>query len=477
MKGMMRKAWGALLAGSLVALAGCDNNGGGEKEVHFEYEGKNGPESWGSLKPEWATCGSGKEQSPIDLTTTAPPTNPKLVPDYAPSALTILNNGHTVQANYAPGSKLTVDGHEYALLQFHFHAESEHTVNGRHSPLEVHLVHKDSTGKLAVLGILIEEGAENLALKPVFDNLPAKKGEPQTIASATVDLADLLPENLSAWRYAGSLTTPPCSEQVSWQVLSTTVTASKAQIEKFTAIFENNARPAQALNARSVANAHFEYEGEDGPENWGELSSAWSLCGEGEAQSPIDIPAKTPGSSGPALETTYAAAPLNIVNNGHTVQVNYAAGNTLKVGDKTWELLQFHFHAGSEHTVAGKEYPLEMHLVHRDGSGGLAVVGVLIEEGDENAELAKVFDHLPATKGPAATVAGVSVNAANLLPPMPLASWRYNGSLTTPPCSEGVRWHLLSTPIQASAEQIEQFTALYEDDARPVQPLNGRSID
>jgi carbonic anhydrase len=220
--------------------------------------------------------------------------------------------------------------------------------------------------------------------------------------------------------------------------------------------------------------AEWSYDGDTGPQHWGDLSPSYATCAAGVEQSPIDIVGVAPAQS-PALEIDYHGTPLVIVNNGHTVEVEYHEGSTLSVDGHSWEVVQFHFHARSEHTVGGTSAPMEMHIVHRDEDGGLAVLGVFIEEGAENQPLAAVFDHLPTEPGDPEEIEGVEVSVADALPGE-LAAWRYDGSLTTPPCSQGVRWHVLSTPIEASAAQIRAFEAIFDHNFRPTQPLHGRVI-
>jgi carbonic anhydrase len=221
--------------------------------------------------------------------------------------------------------------------------------------------------------------------------------------------------------------------------------------------------------------AHFGYQGEAGPEHWGDISEEWEACEVGKAQSPVDLSASKAADL-PGLAFDYRPTPVAIVNNGHTVQVNYEKGSTLTVGGAVYELVQFHFHAPSEHTVDGKHHPLEMHLVHKDAAGKLAVVGVLVEEGEANPAFAPVFDHLPKMKAPLAVVPEARVNAEELLP-ADLAYYAYAGSLTTPPCSEGVHWKVLAKPVQMSKEQIEAFRRIYPGNNRPVQGLNGRVVE
>ncbi len=219
---------------------------------------------------------------------------------------------------------------------------------------------------------------------------------------------------------------------------------------------------------------HWTYEGPEGPEHWGELSPDYALCSTGAEQSPIDIPAGAPVNPA-GLGYNYQPSAVNIFNNGHTVQVNYDPGSTLQLDNDTYELVQFHFHAASEHTGNGQHAPMEMHLVHRNTSGGLAVVGVWLESGDENAAFAPVFNNLPATEGDPVAVPGETVNADNLLPGQ-RTYHRYSGSLTTPPCTQGVKWVMLNNPVELSATQIAAFTGLFDNNYRPVQPLNERAF-
>ncbi len=218
---------------------------------HWTYEGEEGPGHWGDLDPSFAACKTGKSQSPIDLAAAEQTDLPNIVFHYAPSGMTILNNGHTIQVNYDPGSSIELGGERYDLKQFHFHTPSEHSLEGKLYPLELHLVHQSQDGRLAVVGILFEAGVENPVLQAVWDKMPAT----QTDAAATgveIDAADFLPAVQSVYRYSGSLTTPPCSEGVTWSVMTSLVQASPAQIAAFEAIFEANNRPVQVLNARQL---------------------------------------------------------------------------------------------------------------------------------------------------------------------------------------------------------------------------------
>jgi carbonic anhydrase len=219
--------------------------------VRWSYSGDTGPEHWGELSPDYAACSKGLEQSPIDIPASTPLDTSGIAFSYQPSALTILNNGHTIQANYDKGSSISFHGTTYELVQFHLHAVSEHTIDGQHDPLEIHFVHRSAEGKLAVVGVMLETGAENPAYIPVFQNLPPAESEPAAVAGVTVDASQMLPAQREYWTYPGSLTTPPCSEGVTWLVMNTPVQVSGGQIAAFTSIYASNSRPVQPLNSRS----------------------------------------------------------------------------------------------------------------------------------------------------------------------------------------------------------------------------------
>lgn len=228
---------------------------------------------------------------------------------------------------------------------------------------------------------------------------------------------------------------------------------------------------------------HWGYEAEGGPPSWGTLSAKWAVCGDGKAQSPVDID-KTRKADLPALKAEFRPAELKIVhhehmadvvNTGHSIQVNYTEGDKLKLGNEEFELLQYHFHSPSEHTVAGKHFPMEMHMVHKSADGKLAVVGVFIEEGQVNAAFEPVWANLPQSKSTEYHLEHVKVDVNKLLPAS-TSSYRYTGSLTTPPCSEDVKWTIMTTPIQLSKKQIDDFRSIMKGNNRPTQKLNGRVI-
>ena len=236
-----------------VALLACSAGGALAGEApHWTYSGEEGPAHWGALDPAYAACATGLIQSPIDLGTGGSETEFHVEAAYAAVPLTILNNGHTVQVAAADAGELVSAGTSYSLVQVHFHAPSEHVIDGRPAPLEAHFVHKTADGKLAVLGVFVVEGAENPAFAALLSHLPETVAEAETFGDVAVDLAALLPQDMSVYRYMGSLTTPPCTEGVAWHVLRQPITASKDQIGRLALVLHGNARPVQPLNGRPL---------------------------------------------------------------------------------------------------------------------------------------------------------------------------------------------------------------------------------
>ena len=222
---------------------------------HWRYDGAQGPQHWGDLEPGFRTCATGRQQSPIDIPggDTVPLTPIRF--HYEATPLAIVHNGHTVQVNYAPGSHMDLDGTRYHLLQFHFHSPSEHTLAGQPAPMEVHFVHRSDAGGLAVIGVLFDVGGRNAALQEIWNFMPREQAPEHRYDKLMVNARDLLPDTLTHVRYAGSLTTPPCSEGVRWHVMDQHLTASRAQIDRFLEAVSPNARPPQAVNGRTLLRA------------------------------------------------------------------------------------------------------------------------------------------------------------------------------------------------------------------------------
>lgn len=241
----MKKNISLLLAAMLASPAAYAG-------AHWEYSGNEGPGNWGKLAPEFAACAMGKNQSPVDLKGAIKGQLAPIKFDYKTNAGEIINNGHTIQANYTPGSSISIDGVQFELKQFHFHAPSENLINGKSYPMEMHLVHADKDGNLAVVGVMFEEGAANPAIADLWKQMP-EKADGKNALAAQVNALKLMPAKQAYFRFNGSLTTPPCSEGVRWMVLKTPITASKEQLHAFEhAMHHANNRPVQAINARPI---------------------------------------------------------------------------------------------------------------------------------------------------------------------------------------------------------------------------------
>ena len=223
------------------------------EDVHWTYEGHVGPAEWGKLAPEFGACATGQRQSPIDLAGAGLQAGPDLALNWRPFAAAVENNGHTLQVAPTGESASTLDlgGKAYKFLQFHFHHPSEHAVAGGRWPLEVHMVHKSDAGDLAVTGILFRPGRENDTLGSILAPAPRTKGK--AALAGPIDMTHFLPASDATYRYAGSLTTPPCSEIVSWIVFREPVEAAVGQLETFARLFPMNARPLQSGFQRGIA--------------------------------------------------------------------------------------------------------------------------------------------------------------------------------------------------------------------------------
>jgi carbonic anhydrase len=228
-----------------------------------------------------------------------------------------------------------------------------------------------------------------------------------------------------------------------------------------------------SVSAIGSEGATWSYSGENGPDNWGTLSKENETCMYGRSQSPIDLEGTDPVRMHP-IETDYQVSSLALVNNGHTLQQTYEAGSWLKVGSKSYELLQFHMHSQSEHTVMGKSYPLELHFVHRDPAGTLAYIAVFVEEGAEHPAAKEFWNSLPLEPGQTYK-SDTKINARDLMP-FSKSYYRYMGSLTTPPCTEGVNWYVLKAPLQMSADQISSVQGIMGQNNRNTQPRFNRMI-
>jgi carbonic anhydrase len=226
-------------------------------------------------------------------------------------------------------------------------------------------------------------------------------------------------------------------------------------------------------NAHAANNAHWEYEGENGPMNWGKINSANSKCEIGERQSPIDIRDGIKVDLD-VLRFDYKPSSFSVIDNGHTIQVNVGSGNNITISGRSFELQQLHFHKPSEERINGKGFDMVAHLVHKDREGKLAVVAVLLEGGSANSVVQQIWNNLPLEKNEA--VKAINNLDLNQLLPSKRDYYTYMGSLTTPPCTEGVLWLVLKTSVELSADQIDIFNRFYPMNARPIQRTSTRVI-
>ncbi|MDH4120963.1 MAG: carbonic anhydrase family protein [Deltaproteobacteria bacterium] len=238
----------ALALAVMPALA-KEEHKGGHAGPHWTYEGNNGPAHWGDLDNAFEACKVGKEQSPIDVPGTAPKSSRKLEIHYQPAPVDLVNNGHTLQMTVAPGSYIVLDGTRYDLVQFHFHTPGENAVAGKTGDMVVHFVHKNAKGALAVIDVRMTAGAANPVVTALWKFFP-KKADEKALDKSTVNPAGMLPGSQTFYSFAGSLTTPPCSEGVTWMVMDQTISVDAKDLKTFGQVFGKNARPLQPMGSR-----------------------------------------------------------------------------------------------------------------------------------------------------------------------------------------------------------------------------------
>ncbi|WP_431468923.1 carbonic anhydrase [Sphingosinithalassobacter sp. LHW66-3] len=240
----------AMLLGA-AALAGCTvadtPPATGAHGATWGYEGATGPSAWGEISEDYALCTTGRQGSPVNLHDAIPAALGPVAIGWQPVEGEVVDTGHGVQVNVANAGGFTSRDHRYELLQFHFHTPAEHLLQGRRFPLEAHFVHRREDGMLGVIGVFVQEGTANPALQAVLDELEGERG-----AAARLAITNLLPQEPAVYRYAGSLTTPPCSETVDWFVMEQPITGSPEQIAALARLYADNARPVQPLNRRFI---------------------------------------------------------------------------------------------------------------------------------------------------------------------------------------------------------------------------------
>ena len=237
-------------------------------------------------------------------------------------------------------------------------------------------------------------------------------------------------------------------------------------------LFLTAASPGRSVGADPTPE-HWTYQGSEGAAHWGMLSLAYMACEAGSHQSPINIAMPRHARTQEQLARMYLPASGQVLHTGHTIQVNVQAGGGVFLNGRPYVLRQFHFHEPSEHHVDGRTYPMELHLVHDDARGHILVIGVLLDVGADNQALETIWKQLPGTVGERVAIPDLNVSA---LLPANTHHFSYHGSLTTPPCTEGVQWVVLREHLTVSKEQIRKFISLVGHNARPVQPLHGRRV-
>ena len=316
------------------------------------------------------------------------------------------------------------------------------------------------------------------AAKPVADaHAATAEHAPASAATSAAPAAPAPPDPLEtlrqrlAGKLAGAKVTEASGPYDMRLVVKTAPTPAAAHAPAARA--GAHGKVAGAAPAGAHAAAHWSYQGTAGPQTWGGLKPEFTLCGSGQRQSPIDIRGGLAVDLDP-VKFSYQATPFGVIDNGHTVQANLAQGNHIEIGGKRFELVQVHFHRPSEERIDGRQFEMSLHLVHKDDQGRLAVVAVLMDKGLAQPAVQKVWNSLPLEKGEE-LAARMPLEVSELLP-TDRRYYTYMGSLTTPPCSEGVQWVVMRQPVSMSPEQIELFARMYPMNARPVQQVSGRRI-
>lgn len=249
--------------------------------------------------------------------------------------------------------------------------------------------------------------------------------------------------------------------------------AKTVKTAKAAPLAPSDKRPVTKAHGGMAGHLHWGYAGEGGPAEWGELDPSYTTCSRGTRQSPIDIREGIRVDLDP-IQFDYRPTAFRVIDNGHTVQVNLAPVNSIQIGGRRYELVQFHFHRPSEERINGRQFDMVAHLVHKDPEGRLAVVAVLIEQGRQHPVVQSVWNNLPLERGE--ENAAQSALDLNALLPEDRRYYTYMGSLTTPPCTEGVLWMVLKEPVQVAPDQVLVFSRLYPMNARPIQSGSGRLI-
>ena len=455
----------------------------------WAYNGTSGPSAWPTL---FSSCG-GSRQSPIalDRATAVKGVQSDLAMNFeSMSQLAMKNDGKKILFDYTAGQSV-FQGNHFRVKHVEFHAKSEHRLGGLQFPLEMQIFHRSEGGDILVIAVFFQIGAENAYLQLLgWDSLPTREGSYGPTLTGRLDLNTLLPNAASYFHYSGSLTTPPCTEGVTWVVLEAPVIVSAQQLNKFP--FSNNSRPLISAEGRVVyqlspaaavaSDTSWSYQIDDGPLTW---ARNFPGC-RGDSQSPINIRmCDAQIYEGNRLRISLPNVRVGaLVNTGSKLQIDAANGSTI-FGDTQWDIVSIEWHGPSGTQIEGEQAPLEMNIVHKSSRAGaqdqLMVLSVLLQIGEPNPLLSSLgwtVQLPPADKVQARNVIAINqkldVSAA-----LPSGSeyFSYMGSLVEPPCTQGVRWIVLQQYGTVSGEQLTAYRGLFKSNFRGPQPLNARVVE
>ncbi|RDX76379.1 Alpha carbonic anhydrase 7, partial [Mucuna pruriens] len=451
-----------------------------ESEFNYDVKSEIGPFNWGDIKPEWSLCKNGSMQSPIDLLNERVQIVSHLGTlqmNYRPSNATLKNRGHDIKLEWLAGtSYLQINETRYVLKQFHWHSPSEHTIDGKRLDLELHMVHETPSGQTAVIGILYKAGRPDPFLSLLTNHLEAisdSTGAEREVGVMDPRMVKIGRSRTQYYRYIGSLTVPPCTENIAWTMLREVRSVSREQIRLLrVAVHDDsntNARPLQLINNRLLFDGtytedesefNYDVKGKIGPFNWGDIKPEWSLCKTGTMQSPIDLSnAKVQTAELGPLQLNSKPSKAILKNRGHDISLQWpATTSSLQINGTQYVLKQSHWHSPSEHTIDGRRMDLELHMVHQTPSDQTAVIGILYKAGERPDPFLSLFANhiLPLSDRPDAE------KDMGVIDPMEVKIgtsatqyYRYIGSLTTPPCTENVIWTVLKEVKPVAREHIK----------------------
>ncbi|WVZ92543.1 hypothetical protein U9M48_038594 [Paspalum notatum var. saurae] len=502
---------GALLLCAAVPAARAQDETEHEEEFSYVAGDENGPEHWGEIKAEWAACGAGRMQSPIDLSHGGVSLSRSLGyldHSYRPAQASVVNRGHDIMLRFdGDAGSLVINGTAYRLTQLHWHSPAEHTVDGRRYDLELHLVHESAEKKNAVIAVLYEIGGHDALLHQLEPFI--RRVANQRDREERVGLVNPMAARGRAsvyYRYMGSLTAPPCTEGVIWTIIKRVRTVSKYQLELLRDAVQDAASAAEqqrpdsmhparrhlrlvfaallagalllcaaAVPAAGAQEEKFGYVtgDEHGPQHWGAIKAEWAACGAGRMQSPVDLShgGVSLSRSLGYLDHSYRPAQASVVNRGHDIMLRFDGdAGSLVINGTAYRLTQVHWHSPTEHTVDGRRYDLELHLVHESAEKKNAVIAILYEIGGGHDALLhqlEPFIRRVANQRDREERVGL----VNPMAARGRASiyYRYMGSLTAPPCTEGVVWTIIkrvhTTPYRSGLCCLitsSQFSSCYD---------------